>query len=242
MGDGEDKEKEFSESIQPELTSSWGKILNSGLSDEVRKDLAKKYLPPDNCKELYPPKINPEVKIALSENTIKRDERLVQLQGQVGAATSAVALLITNMVKEGGEANKEHIETLNDIGRLLCNVHYSESVSRRELLLINLNKDIQDPLRTTPISNFLFGNELDNTIKSAKELVKSSEQLKPKKKIARPALHSSGNLRRPLRRGAHQSGQTTRTPNQQRRATDQRLQFQPKKSTYYQNDKRRRPT
>lgn len=103
MAEDGNKEKESSEPIQPELTSSWGKILISGLTEESKKELTKKYLPPDNCKEFYPPKINPEVNLVLSENTIKRDERLAQLQGQIDAATSAVALIITNMIKEGGE-------------------------------------------------------------------------------------------------------------------------------------------
>nr|CAI5850549.1 unnamed protein product [Callosobruchus analis] len=35
------------------------------------------------------------------------------------------------MLKKEGGANREYIESLNDIGRLLCGVHYNESVSRR---------------------------------------------------------------------------------------------------------------
>ncbi|XP_050310840.1 uncharacterized protein LOC126746578 [Anthonomus grandis grandis] len=146
LGEDDNTEKSFSDPIQPELASRWIKILHSGLSEEAKKELVKKYLPPENCSELNPPKMNIEVIKAVPENTIRRDTRLSNLQGQVGAATSAVAWLITDMLKQGEGVNIKYVECLNDIGRLLSDVHYSESVSRRELLALNINKDLKDTL------------------------------------------------------------------------------------------------
>ncbi|VEN34578.1 unnamed protein product [Callosobruchus maculatus] len=207
-----DTKQMFSPSIQPELAACWTKILISGLATETKENLIKKYLPPENCQELSAPLINPEVKRASPENSVRRDARIAQIQQQVGAATSAVSLLITEMLKKEGGANREYIECLNDIGRLLCDVHYNESVSRRELLCLTLNKDFKEALKDTSICKWLFGSDLDSTLKTAKELEKSTQQLKVPKKVFR---QPQGNLKRPLvpRKGARQSGQQLRAPN-----------------------------
>ncbi|CAH2012914.1 unnamed protein product [Acanthoscelides obtectus] len=142
-----DSEKIFSAAIQPELAACWSKILTTGLSAETKETLIKKYLPPENCQELQPPLINPEVKRASPVNAVRRDERIARLQQQVRAATSAISLLIAEMLKKEGGANREYIESLNDIGRLLCDVHHNETVSHRELICLNLNKDFKETLK-----------------------------------------------------------------------------------------------
>nr|CAI5836120.1 unnamed protein product [Callosobruchus analis] len=116
------------------VAACWTRILSSGLAVETKENIIKKYLPPENCQELSPPLINPKVKRASPENSVRRDARIAQVQQQLGAATSAISILITDMLKKEGGANREYIESLNDIGRLLCDVHYNESVSRRELI------------------------------------------------------------------------------------------------------------
>lgn len=217
LGEDDKEVKSLSDPIQPELAARWIKILQSGLSEESRKELIKKYLPPENCTELIPPKINLAVKKAVPENTIRRDARLSQLQCQIGAASSAVAGLITDMLKEREEVNRKYIEHLNDIGRLLCDIHHSESISRRELLALNINKDLKDALTNTSIGEWLFGKDLDDTIKTARDLEKSSDQLKlPKRRPENhPSTSKQGNFKRPslTKKGTSQVGQVYRVPN-----------------------------
>lgn len=247
MGDDGEEEKSYSAPIQPELASRWKKILQSGLSDEAKKELIKKYLPPENCIELNPPKINLEVEKAVPENTIRRDKRLSQLQSQVGAATSAVAWLITDILQKGEGVNMAYIECLNDIGRLLSDVFHSESVSRRELLALNINKDLKDTLTHTPISEWLFGKDLDTTIKSAKDLEKSSDQLKIQKKNVENQPSRQGNFKRPssMKKGAYQVGRVSQVPsNRGRRPLAHRYltSHQLKKSSRHQSQRdSRRP-
>ena len=71
-----------------------------------------------------------------------------------------------------------NVECLNDIGRLLSDVHHCESVSLRKLLALNINKDLKDILTQTPIEQWFSGTDLDSTIKTTKDLEKSSEQLR----------------------------------------------------------------
>lgn len=70
----------YSDPLHPDVASRWIRILHNGLSAEIKQDLVNKYLPPKNCMELTPPEINPEVKIAVADNTLRRDIRLAQLQ------------------------------------------------------------------------------------------------------------------------------------------------------------------
>nr|CAI5835700.1 unnamed protein product [Callosobruchus analis] len=166
-----DAKQLFSAPIQPELAVCWTRILSSGLAVETKENIIKKHLPTENCQELSPPLWS-----------IRKSRG--QLQKQIGAATSAIPILITHMLKKEGGANREYIEPLNDIGRVLYDVHYNESVSRRALLCLNLNKDFKEALKDSPIEKLLFGSNLVTTLKTAKELEKSTEQLKvPKKEI-----------------------------------------------------------
>lgn len=144
--------------------------------------MVNKYLAPENCKVINPPSVNPEVKVVMLESTLRRDSRLVLLQKQVGACMAAIGLTLTQLINEEKWDNKTYLQLLIDVGRLLANVHHSESVSRKELISINLNKDLKDTLSNTPINEFLFGTDLDSTIKAAKDLEKSGHQLKLIKK------------------------------------------------------------
>lgn len=136
---------------------------------------------------------------------------------------SAIGFVISSMLKDGGGRNKCYVETLNNAGRLLSNLHHSESISRRELLCLNLNKDLKDTLHNTTLSSLLFGGDLDNTIKTAKDLEKSGEQLKLQKKPVQLTTTRSlkqGNFKRPpiQKRGVQQSGRVFRTPSNQRQS------------------------
>lgn len=221
FGEVDDPKADGSEPVLPEVVSRWVKCLQQGLNEETKQSLLKKYLPPENFQEVRPPKINPEVKVAVAENTVRRDARISSLQEQIGTAISITAAVITKLIHSGGTQNKVYIEMLNDSGRLLSDAFHTESVSRRELLAINLNKDLKDTLKNTPINDFLFGADLENTIKTAKDLEKSGEQLKQKKtSTARPSTSQHPeNFRRPsvLKRGAQQSGQGIRASNFNRR-------------------------
>lgn len=190
------------------------------------------------------------MKLAVSDAVIRRDNRLVQLQQQVSASLSAIGLTLTQMVGDKSRDNKEYIQLLSDAGRLLANIHYSESVSRRELIALNLNKELKETLTNTPINGLLFGNDLDSRIKAVQDLEKSGKQLRsPKKTTARPSskptsqasqVKHQGNYRGPFsqKTGARKMVPTTRAPPTytQRRAH----QFPRKQFESQQNDKRRR--
>ncbi|VEN49584.1 unnamed protein product [Callosobruchus maculatus] len=133
--------------IHADIASRWENILIGGLEEDTKKVLVDRYLPPSNCMAVTPPIMNPEVKIACSESVMRRDERISQVQHQIAAGLSAIGLALTRMLnKQEVEDNKDDIRLLSDAGRLLANVHHSESRSRRELIALNLNKELKETL------------------------------------------------------------------------------------------------
>lgn len=149
--------------IHGDVVDRWLRIINTGLGIDAREELLKKYPSPENAKLFGAPKLNPLIKHAIIDLVAKRDDRLVQQQSQIGASISAIGKTISILLakEEGGEPspsdNKEIIEHLSDTGRLLADIHHTFSLSRRDLVSLNLNKDLKDPLREAPIDEWLFG-------------------------------------------------------------------------------------
>ncbi|XP_031340928.1 uncharacterized protein LOC116169038 [Photinus pyralis] len=205
-GNGEIK-KVFGDPIQVEIASRWSHILTHGLDETTQKTLLDDYLPPENCPLLRPPTVNPEVKLAVSDSVIRRDGRLVALQHHVAASMSAIGLVLTKLLSDT-DKNRESIQKLSDASRLLANVHHLESVSRRELIALNLNKELKETLVNTPIGDLLFGTDLDGRLRAAKDLEKSGQQLKISKKAIRETTEPSLTEVWSPQRGAGFSGST----------------------------------
>ncbi|CAH1973241.1 unnamed protein product, partial [Acanthoscelides obtectus] len=202
-------------SIQQDVADRWKTVIKKGLEDEKRRDIMKKYPPPENAHNFGAPKLNAVVKQAIVDSVAKRDSRLSCQQAQVGSGLSAIAIVISDLLKtEGG--NTELIEKLSDAGRLLSDVPHTLSVSRKELAILNLNKEWKETLIDSPVDEWLFGEDLEERLKAAKSLQFSSKQLKivkapqPKKTISKNTL----NYRIPssYQRGAKLGGRYRQDP------------------------------
>lgn len=108
---------------------------------------------------------------------------------------------------------KHLIELLSDASRMLADVHYAQSKSRRSLILTTLSKSAKDVLEKFPIAEAqLFGLNLGEQLKLAEVVEKSGLELRlPPKTVpaARtPTVKKSLNSRGPSRsfRGSRQGG------------------------------------
>lgn len=101
----------------------------------------RKFPYPENCISLAPPNLNPLVISASSESVIRRDKRLSDIQAQISAAISAIGLAVTTFLKRRGERDvgAGAIQQLGEAGRLLTDLFYQETLSRRELAALNLS-------------------------------------------------------------------------------------------------------
>ncbi|VEN62220.1 unnamed protein product [Callosobruchus maculatus] len=214
--------------IHEAIVTRWTNVLKNGLDETAKQDLLQKHLAPENFKSLTVPQLNPEVSAALTAQLLRRDERLVHKQQVLAAGISAVAQVLSSMLEEKEGGNTPYIQSLSNAGRLLCHLHYSETITRKELIAINLNKDLKDTLSDAPIDNFLFGEALEDRVKAAKNLEKSSEELKQvRPKVFKQPSQNPLNSRGPaqLQRGAR-AGQYFKKPHPAYRPYQQHHQKQ----------------
>ncbi|XP_047038594.1 bromodomain-containing protein 4-like [Helicoverpa zea] len=168
---------EYGPNINDELASRLSYLVTSGLDKDIRKELLQKYLVPINCKHLSAPQLNPEIKAATPEYVQKRDKSIEMNQKEIAAAITCVGQIITTQINHSCRDN-ELLKQLMDVGRILCDVQYLQSSARRNHALYSLKKDLREQLRNSKIDEFLFGQNLSETLKAAKAVSKTSSDLK----------------------------------------------------------------
>ncbi|XP_028175451.1 uncharacterized protein LOC114363820 [Ostrinia furnacalis] len=153
-------------------------IATSGLTSELRKDLLNKYAVPTNCPLIGAPTLNPEVKAAITESVLKRDQSIESKQKQLAIAISCVTEAISPLMSNDNN-NPSQLQLLMDAVRMLCDIQYKHTSIRRGLLLNNLKKDLKDQIQGTKVDSFLFGHNFADNLKTAKAITKSGAELKP---------------------------------------------------------------
>lgn len=101
---GEDNSQTESQGpkLQKDVAARWINVLKNGLNADERKKTLEKYPPPSNCMLLKAPALNLEVRAAVTDSVLRRDERLAQLQDQIGGSLSCISSVVTMMLKEEG--------------------------------------------------------------------------------------------------------------------------------------------
>lgn len=209
LGVDKARQPQLTEAIHVSVARRWEKLLKSGMESDSIAELVKKYPPMTNCRLVAAPQLNKQVCAVLSEQHKNRDIRLAELQNQLGASMSAIGRALSCLLNEGEDRNLPLIELLSDAGKLLANVHFEDSQSRRNLVLTGVNRQFRDTLNSVPVDGWLFGEDLEDRMKEAKALEKSSLDLKLKPKPTKKPvskqrhLNAQGQLR--YRRGTNQS-------------------------------------
>ncbi|CAH0549561.1 unnamed protein product [Brassicogethes aeneus] len=173
------------------LARTWDSILKKGIDNESKSELILKYPRPKNCVLMAAPKLNFEVKAAVNQSTLKRDERLGATQTQVGASLAALGKALSVLLNMDEDTNLPLIEAISDAARLLADVHFQESESRRALVSLTLQKDLKDTLINAAYDGWLFGEDLAERVKTAKAIEKSGQELKGKEQTIARAGQSS---------------------------------------------------
>lgn len=184
LGETPSKDKKYGPDIRDELAVRWEHIATTGLSKDSKKELLEKHQIPKNCVKIDAPKLNPEIKAALSEMLIKKDKALENKQIQVAASISCISEALTRLFSLE-QKDQAVIKLLIEAGRLMCDSQYNESMTRRNFICSTIKKDIKDQLFNTDIDGFLFGEKLADTLKAAKAITKSGAEIKipPAKKF-----------------------------------------------------------
>lgn len=77
--------------------------------------------------------MNPELISGAQEAAAQRDNRLLVIQNQIGASMAAIGTVLDLLLtkKERGEEDLAIIEKLSDAGRILADVHHTQTGARR---------------------------------------------------------------------------------------------------------------
>lgn len=177
LGENPTSQIEYGKDIRSELASRLQHLLQEGLNKETKKALIAKYPLPANCIYIGAPKINPEIKAALPDAAIKRDKGIEAKQIPRASAVSCLGEIITSQLNSK-ERDNDLLQKLMDVIRLLADSQHHDSATRRNYILSTLKKEMRDHLTTTKIDTFLFGENLAETLKSAKAVKKSGVELK----------------------------------------------------------------
>nr|CAH7759093.1 unnamed protein product [Callosobruchus chinensis] len=135
------------------------------------------------------------------------------------------------VLQEEGGGNRQYIELFSDAGKLLSNIHHTETVARRELFTFNLKNEVKQTLKEASADDLLFGSNLRDRLKTSKNSEKSSQDLrssrrKPSIRTYLPSSTAKGPLNyRSLphyKQGFHRGGrQPQQTPHYNRRRREQ---------------------
>lgn len=191
--DPSDPDKNLTE-IHEILVPRWSNWLAEGLKKEEKEELLARYPEAKNC-QIKGQILNPAVEEIMTQSAKKRDGFSKDLQDMAGSALSAVSSamsLILDETEEGidGDVILQH---LIDAGRLLCEIHHHEAITRRTFIIPGVDKSMKPVLESSKIDKFLFGERLLEQVSLKKNLTKVASDLKPKP-LLKPAPPKQNHL------------------------------------------------
>ena len=176
------------EKTAPNVTEKLAKIVNlrwlNKLDETNLKEKADKYLRPINCDRLITPKVNPEIWGRLDRQTRGKDLRLSNLQTtltKVGNITAKTTDMLLKARAEDGKVDVDNMVRMNpDALALLGHVSFEISQRRRDAIRPTLHKDYATLCAShVPITNFLFGDELQTQLNHIRASNKISSTASP---------------------------------------------------------------
>ncbi|KAJ2950146.1 hypothetical protein O0L34_g11496 [Tuta absoluta] len=176
LGDAPKIDTNLGNATHKDLALRWQEILGKGLPKEGKEKLLQEYLIPKNCDLLVAPELNPEVKSALADVMIRRDFSLMTKQKQLGMAIAAINQAIELLISK--ENHHKILKPVSDACRLLCDIHYEQTNTRRGFVISSINADMKETLSEAKRDKYLFGENLSEKLKTAKSIKKSGTDLK----------------------------------------------------------------
>ena len=175
--------EEFSvaEKTAPAIDSNLAEIVKSLLLEKLPKDkleeVQSKYLRPENCTNLVAPKINKQIWQQLRQETRNNDSAFQKAQSLL--LSGLYAVLQTCNGSSGEQKN-----VLTHAAVLLLSSNRELVLKRRDLIRPDLNKQYASLCNpSTPVSSFLFGDELNKEVEELTKSHKLSNKVTPKKRM-----------------------------------------------------------
>ncbi|GAB0094865.1 hypothetical protein DMENIID0001_101910 [Sergentomyia squamirostris] len=186
-------DRQLAPGVIPDLAVRLEEIIEQGIPEDSLSVLLAKHTPPENCPRFEPPVLNKLIKVIMPENIVVRDDKILKRQIKISSSLSAIAGAIAILLNDKHFPQwKNLMESLTDASKLLADLQHDESIIRRNLMIANVDESMRDTLQSTKSDEFLFGKDLEETVKSTKSMqstgkdLKKKEPLKPKNWKAPP--------------------------------------------------------
>ncbi|XP_049877990.1 uncharacterized protein LOC126375167 [Pectinophora gossypiella] len=202
LGDPPKEESPVGKDIHNDMADRLKNVLLNGLSKEIKQKISEEYPTPGNCQYFKAPKLNPEVKAAISDLLYKKDTSLATRQERIGTVLTALTQAMDILIKCNNDNNNQIlIKHISNACRLLCDSHFIDTRLRRNFLISTLNNNMKETLKETKRDKHLFGEDLPERLRASKAITKTGQDLKntrPKSHVNKPetstSKHPSNNL------------------------------------------------
>lgn len=172
-----------SKEINKTLSTLWYKVMQIGLTKEIRKDLIEKHPPAENCSMMAAPILNSEIKNIIGQIGVKKDQFQTASQNELGAAISALGTSLTKLLsfQKSNENDKELITeiltSLSDCGKLLTDIHHEITLTRRNFITSGRDLKLKIVAKNSLVDRLLFGEHFAKQFKAAREVEKVGREL-----------------------------------------------------------------
>lgn len=194
LGDDPSATNEIAVKFHPELKRRWEKWMQEGFPEENKKVILQKY---PRKQDLYTeaPKINLEIAPIMSEIAIKRDQHFLESQNCVGSAISALAAAVSMILEDPSDGIDQEVLTkyLCDVGKLLTDVFYQQSIARKSFITPLLKKAVKPTVEAIKSDEWLYGKKFAEQVKEVEAIGKACATLKAPDKISKAFTMKSRN-------------------------------------------------
>jgi len=163
--------------ISSDLAEFVSKALTNKPDHKELEDLHSKYKRPTNIPYLTVPKVNIECWRLMPQSSQNLDKQLQRDQGKIVKAMLPMVAALDELNK-----NKPSLDTLRekitDSFELMANCQMDLNFNRREAIRPHLHKAAHIANRDTPVTEFLFGNEVEAEMKKVDVSSKLHQNMK----------------------------------------------------------------
>ncbi|KAL0840615.1 hypothetical protein ABMA28_015814 [Loxostege sticticalis] len=174
LGEFEPEAVEWGDNVQEDIAKRFQLLLLHGLKKEAKEELTKKYLFPKNMSFAKAPTLNPEIAAMLTDSFRNRDKRMLNKQEQLGRALTALSSAMTALLKKSPDL-PEVIRVLNDTGKLLADSHFTETESRRAMVIPLVDKSLIESFKDRKRDTTLFGDKLGDLVKNSRGIKRTGQ-------------------------------------------------------------------
>lgn len=162
----------YGDNLEKSLAEGFIKTVSRPLSKESKEKLKNNIIIPSNCKVISPPKMNPEVWMALPSKSRLSDLQAQQVQQSLSLGIVSFATISNEIAKLSVlpvELRAKLVKQAMNAANLLGSQFQDLNQSRRIKLKPHLPPDCTSLCNSqVPLSDLLFGDNFSEKVKSAK--------------------------------------------------------------------------